>query len=161
MKKFLKNVWNWIVSTFNTVWNKVDEVVGTFLPVATNTVEAIKRVIENPLLNITVEVIKSFTPDVDDKVIDKAVELLKEKIPQLALQLKIVDEIHGIEDKNEQVRRVLLVIGEGIDDEKWEKFLSGLAQEILYALADGKITWGEAGALVEYYYQNYVKPQKL
>jgi hypothetical protein len=157
MKNFFKNVWNWIVQTFYKVWNKVDEVIGSFLPVATNTVEAVKKVIENPLLNVTVEVIKSFTPDVADKVIDKAVELLKEKIPQLALQLKIVDELHGIEDKNEQVRQILFVISQGVDNEKWEKFLSGLAQEILYALSDGKITWGEAGALVEYYYQNYIK----
>lgn len=157
MKALFTKVWTWIKSVINSLYTKVNDVADVFLPLASQTVEAIKAVIENKTFDLTVDVVKSFTPEVIDRVIDKVVGIAKENIPKIALQLQIIQSAQDIEDPNEKVREVLLIISDGINNEKWEKFLSGMAQEILYVLADGKITWGEAGSLVEYYYQNYVK----
>lgn len=155
MKKFLQKIWAFVVGMFS----KLEQEVEKYVPVATNIVEGVKKVVESQTTGAVLEVIKFTIPgDTDDKIIDKAMELAKEYIPKIAKQLGIIEAITDIEDVNEQMIAVVNVLKDANDDTKSD-YWHELAAFILRALADGKITLGEAGAIVEYHYQNYVKPK--
>jgi len=155
MKKFLQKIWAFVVGMFS----KLEQEVEKYVPVATNIVEAVKKVVESQTTGAVLEVIKFTIPgDTDDKIIDKAMELAKEYIPKIAKQLGIIDAITDIEDVNEQMIAVVNVLKEVNDDTKSD-YWHELATFILKQFADGKLTLGEAGAIVEYHYQNYVKPK--
>jgi hypothetical protein len=156
MLKLLKKIWKWI----KKVWNKVDELADLYVPIAAGAVEAVKKAIESKKFSVIIAIIKTFTPKTTDAIIDRVVELLKEYIPKVSLQLQIIEAIADEEDPVKQIELIFQKIGEGVSNEQWQKFCTGLAQEILYVLADGKVTWAEAGMLIEYYYQNYVKESK-
>jgi hypothetical protein len=156
MKKFLKKIWNFIEGLFI----KLSDRVRLLAPVATNIVQGLKKVVESDTTTAILEVIKFSIPgDTDDKIIDKAMELVKEYIPKIAKQLEIIDSVANIEDVNERMIAVVNVLKDANSDDKSD-YWHELAAFILRALADGKITLGEAGAIVEYHYQNYVKPRK-
>jgi hypothetical protein len=151
----LKKVWKWIKGLVR----KADDLVEKALPVATAVVEGVKKAIDSGLFDAVSATVKSLIPGTaDDVLIDKAVSIAKKQVPKLALQLQIVSGIAGIEDENEQMKAIFKALGESSGVE-WQKFCTGLAQEVLIALADDKITWGEAGGLVEYYYRNYINKQ--
>ena len=155
MKKLLLKLWNFIMS----MTNKLDNEVEKLIPVATNIVQAVKKAIENDQILIVLEVIKFTIPgNIDDKIIDKALELTRKYIPKIALQLQIINSITEIEDTNEQMIAVINVLKNASKEEQ-SKYWHELAKQILYALADGKVTWGESASIVEYHYKNYIKKQ--
>jgi len=155
MKKFLQKIWAFVVGMFS----KLEQEVEKYVPVATNIVEAVKKVVESQTTGAVLEVIKFTIPgDTDDKIIDKAMELAKEYIPKIALQLNIIESITDIEDVNEQMIAVVNALKNANDDTKSD-YWHELAAFILKQFADGKLTLGEAGAIVEYHYQNYVRPK--
>lgn len=148
-----QKVWKWIGGLFGKIEKKVEELI----PVATNVVEGIKRVFENDQILTALEWVKFVIPgDTDDKIIDKTLELLKRYIPKIALQLEIINSITDIEDQNEQMIAVLDVLKNASKEEQ-SKYWHELAKQVLYALSDNKITWGEAASLVEYDYRNRIK----
>jgi len=148
-----QKVWNWVKGMFGKIEQKVEDL----LPVATNVVEGVKKAIENQQVLTVLEVIKFTIPgDTDDKIINKTLELAKQYVPKIALQLAIINSITEMEDETEQMIAVVNVVKTASKEEQ-SKYWHELAKQILYALADNKITWGEAGALVEYHYKNYIK----
>jgi len=155
MKNLFKKIWQWIEGIFS----KMEGTVEKFMPVATNIVEGVKKAIENDQILIVLEVIKFTIPgNIDDKIIDKALELTRKYIPKIALQLQIINSITEIEDTNEQMIAVINVLKNASKEEQ-SKYWHELAKQILYALADGKVTWGESASIVEYHYKNYIKKQ--
>jgi 5-bromo-4-chloroindolyl phosphate hydrolysis protein len=153
MKNLLTRIWAFIEGLFSKLEKKVEQ----YVPVATSIVEGLKKVVESGTTGAVLEVIKFTIPgDTDDKIINKAIELAKEYIPKIAKQLGIIDAITDIEDVNDQMIAVVNVL-KGANDETQSDYWHELAAFILKKLADGKITLGEAGAIVEYHYQNYVK----
>jgi|GEM_PF-1396790 len=162
MKKFFRKIWSWI----KKMWKKVNDIADEYVPIAVNVVEAVKKAIESKKFSVIVTIIETFTPKATDEIIDTIIALLKKYIPKISLQLQIIEAITDEEDPVKQIELIFQKIGEGITDEQWQKFCTGLAQEVLYTLAkdsDGgsKITWAEAGTLIEYYYQNYVNQSKI
>lgn len=155
MKKLLQRIWAFIEGLFSKLEKEVEKLV----PVATNIVQGIKKVVESGTTDTILEVIKFTIPgNTDDKIIDKAMEITKEYIPKIAKQLGIINAITEIEDVNEQMIAVVNVLKDANDETKSD-YWHELAAFTLKALADGKITLGEAGAIVEYHYQNYVRPK--
>ncbi len=153
MKKLLQKIWNWI----ETLWVKVETKVEELAPVATNIVEGVKKVVEDKTFLNVLEVVKFTIPgDTDDKIINKALELAQEYIPKIALQLGIISSIAEIDDVNQQMIAVVNALKDANDQQKSD-YWHELAAFVLRKLADGKITLGEAGSIVEYHYQNYVK----
>jgi hypothetical protein len=110
------------------------------------------------------EIIKFAIPgNTDDKIIDKAMELAKKYIPEIAIRLKIISSIAGIEDTNEQMLAVVEAL-KGVNKDTQSDYWHELAAQVLKALANEspggiKITLGEAGVLVEYHYKNYIQKQ--
>ncbi len=155
MKKLLQRIWAFIEGLFSKLEKEVEKLV----PVATNIVQGVKKVVESGTTDTILEVIKFTIPgNTDDKIIDKAMEIAKEYIPKIAKQLGIIDAITEIEDVNEQMIAVVNALKDANDETKSD-YWHEIAAFILRALADGKITLGEAGAIVEYHYQNYVRPK--
>jgi hypothetical protein len=153
MKRILLKLWSFILR----MTNKIDGAVEKIIPVATNVVQAIKLAVENPLFEITTTVVKNIIPgQTDDIIIDRAVVLARLYIPRIALQLNIINSITDIEDPREQLQIIFAKL-QNVKGEKWQKFCSQLAQQIVIDMADGKITWGEAGVYVELYYKTYIK----
>lgn len=151
--KIFKKVWAWIEG----LWNDLDHQIEKLLPVATNVVQAVKTAIENKNFDMVTTVIKNLIPgQTDDVIIDKAVELARKHIPQLAIQLEIYNVIADISDPREQLIAVFEKL-QTASGEKWQKFCTQLAQQVLVDMSDGKITWGEAGVYVELYYKTYIK----
>jgi hypothetical protein len=156
MKKLLQKIWTFIEGLFSKFEQKVEDLA----PVATNIVQGIKKVVESQTTDAVLEVIKFTIPgDTDDKIIDKAMALAKEYIPKIAKQLEIIDAITDIEDVNEQMIAVVNALKDANDKTKSD-YWHELAMYILRALADGKITLGEAGAIVEYHFRNYIQPKQ-
>jgi len=155
MKNLFKRIWVWIEGIFSIVENKVEALV----PVATNIVVCVKKAIEDNRTEYVLEVIKFTIPgDTDDKIIDKAMKLAKKYVPKIALQLQIIKSVTELENVNDQMVAVVDIVKQ-VSPEEQSKYWHELAKQVLYALADHKITWGEAGAIVEYHYKNYIKKQ--
>jgi hypothetical protein len=157
MKKLFQKIWYFITGIFSLIEFKVEEL----MPIATRVVEGLKKAVENNTTEMVLEIIKFSIPgNTDDKIIDKAMELVKEWIPKLALKLEIIDSISEIDTVNEQMIAIVNALKDANDDKKSD-YWHELAAFILKQLADGRITLGEASAIVEYHYQNYIKPKKL
>lgn len=151
--KFFAKLWAWLKS----LWMSLDKKVEKLVPVATNIVQGLKKAVEDEQVLSVLEVIKFYIPgDTDDKIIDTAVKLIRKYAPKIALQLEIINSITGIEDVNEQMLAVVEAL-KYADPDKKSDYWHRLASEILKALADDKLTLGEAGALVEFHYTNYIK----
>ena len=153
MGKLLRRVWKWV----NKLWRSLDNEIEILIPVVTKFVQGFKKAIENDQVGYALEVVKFIIPgDTDDKIIDKAMQIAKEYIPKVALQLGIIDSVLGIVDENEQMIAVIEVL-KGANDDTKSDYWHELAQQILKALSDGKLTLGAAGVLVEYHYKNYIQ----
>ena len=155
MKKLLQRIWTFIEGLFS----KLEKEVEKYVPVATSVVEGLKKVVESGTTDAVLEVVKFTIPgDTDDKIINKAMELAKKYIPKIAVQLNIIESVTEIEDINDQMIAVVNVLKNANADDQSD-YWHELAAFILKTLADGKITLGEAGAIAEYHYQNYIKPK--
>lgn len=153
MKKLFIKVWSW----FSGLWKKTDNVVDKIIPVAVNVVQGVKKAIDTGNLDIVAEVAKKLIPGtVDDVIIDKAVEIAKKNIPRIAIQLDIIKNISEIEGTPEQMKEALFAL-KNVFGEKWEKFCTGMAQEIVVVMSDGDITTSEAWTLTKRYYDDFVK----
>jgi len=153
MGKLLRKIWRFIENLFS----RVEEEVERYVPIAVNIVEGVKRTVESDQFISVTEIVKFAIPgDTDDKIIDKVLEITKKYIPKIALQLRIVESITDIEDVNEQMIAVVEALKE-VNNEEKNDYWHELASFVLRRLADGRISLGEAGAIAEYHYQNYVK----
>ena len=100
------------------------------------------------------DVITALIPgDIDDKINEK----LRGFLPRLLLELQLVDSIANITDPNAQLQAILDKLKLSSDDAK-NAFYHSLASLILQKLSDGKLSWSDAVAIAEYYYQNVTKP---
>lgn len=153
MGKLLRKIWKWV----NKLWRSLDKEIEELIPLATKFVQGFKKAVESHQVGYALEIVKFIIPgDWDDKIIDKVMKLGKEYVPKVALQLGIIDSVLGIVDENEQMIAVVEVL-KGANDDLKSDYWHELAQQILKALSDGKLTLGEAGALVEYHYKNYIQ----
>ena len=153
MKNIIQKVWSFVENIFTKLDNKIEKLI----PVAANIVEGVKKALENEQVISVIEVVKFAIPgDTDDKIIDKAIGLAKEYVPKIALQLGILKSITDIEDVNAQMLAVVAALKDANADEKSD-YWHELAAFILKKLADGKLTLGEAGAIVEYHYKNHIQ----
>lgn len=153
MKKLLEKIW----STIKLVFNKAGEETRKLVPVAINVVQGLKSVMDSPVDDVILSIVKAAIPgDADDILIDKITSVVKEYLPKVLLDLKIVDAIANIEDQNEQLKAILAQFKLSSDETKNIVF-HGLSCLILEKLADGKLSWSDSIAISEYYYQNIAK----
>ena len=153
MKQLLKRIWNAV----KNVYAKIVDETRQMVPVAINVIEAVKEVMDTPVDDILAFVIKKSIPGTaDDVLIDKISSVIKEWLPKILIELKVVQSIANIDDPNKQLQAIFDELKLSSDETK-AIIYHGLATLILEKLSDGKLSWSDAGAIAEYYYQNVVK----
>ena len=148
--KIVKKIWNAVKS----VYEKLTGTTKKFIPVAINVVEGIKKAMDSPVDDVVLTIVKTAIPgDADDKFIDKAKATIEQWLPKILIELKLVESIAGIEDKNEQLKAILSQLKLSSDETKAIVY-HGLASLILEKLSDGKLSWSDSIAISEYYFKN-------
>jgi hypothetical protein len=114
---------------------------------------------DSPVDDIITSILKVAIPgDADDILIDKITAVVKEWIPKILLELKMVEAVANIEDQNEQLAAILGQFKLSSDESK-NIFYHGLCSLILEKLSDGKIDWSDSVVISEYYFKNIAKKE--
>lgn len=151
--KFLRRLWAAIAGLFH----KVDDEIKIWVPISIKIVQGIKKVMDGPVDDVVLSIVKSAIPgDADDKLIDKVHKTVEEWIPKILLQLNLVNSTAQTEDVNEKLKAILAQLKLSSDETK-NIIYHGIASLILEKLSDGKFDWTDATAVAEYYYQHEVK----
>ena len=156
MKKLLKKIWE----TIKSLYNQLIGVTQKYIPIAINIVEGIKKVMDSPVDDIVLEIVKLAIPgDADDKIINKVKSVVETWIPKILLELKITNAIAGMTDVNEQLKAILDELKK-LSPETQAIVWHGMASLLIEKLSDGKISWSDGVALAEYFYQNIFNKDK-
>jgi len=146
-----------ILRAIASIFNGLSGELKKLIPIAISVVQAVKTVMDGPVDDIILSIIKSSIPgDADDKLIDKITATIKEWLPKILLELRLGESIVGIQDPNEQLKAILNQLKLSSDETK-NIVYHGLATLIIEKLADGKISWSDSIVISEYYYKNFVK----
>jgi len=143
-----------ILRRIGTLFQGLKKETKRMVPIAINVVEGIKKVMDGPVDDIVLAVVKNaIHGSADDLLIDKVQAVVKEWLPKILLELKMVEGIAGIEDQNEQLQAILAQFKLSSDESK-NIFYHGFCSLILEKLSDGKIDWSDSILISEYYFKN-------
>ena len=144
IKGFISNIFDLFKQWFDVAESFVKDNIHTAVVVTEN----VKKFLDNPVGDFLVEVI-------DEKIPGHLAEKVKEVLPKLLLSLNIIDHCKDLSQEVtlKCVSEQLAVSSDTIKD----VFYHSLAVTLSESLSDGKISFGDAVALVEWYYRNKVK----
>lgn len=142
MKKLLQTIGNWLAHLFGGLLPKTKNA----LRIAISITEAIKNfdLKHGNLVDIATQIIPS---DIDNKVKDK----IRSILPELLLQLQLVDATLGLKKEDEILAAALKTI-QSLDKNFSNAFLHSIAVLIAQVAADGKLDFSDAVFLVEFIY---------
>lgn len=145
--KILASIAKVVVNLFN----KLDDETKRLVPIAINVVEAIKAFNESKSTDFIAFVVTSAIPgDADDILIKKARAVVREWLPKILLDLKLIQSIADLTNDNEKLIAILnelkLTSTKGI-------IYKGTAAKFLELMADGKFDFNDAVELTSYYYE--------
>ena len=141
--KALKQFGRWLKSVFSKVQKLIDKVI----PKAVDIVQAVKKSIDNGTLSDISDALQFIFPK-GSILIDKAEKFLEEHIPELCVQLEIIEAVNLSDKTEEAIKQALDALKETYGD-KWEQFTSGLAGDLAIWLADGKIDASERKEMIK------------
>lgn len=122
-------------------------------PIAIAIVQAVKSVMDSPVDDIILAIIKKSIPgNADDILIDKITATIKEWLPKILVKLSMAEAIAAIEDPNEQLKAVLDKF-KFADDETRNLFYHNFCFLIMQKLSDGKIDWSTSILAAEVAYK--------
>lgn len=153
MKKLINKIWQAVRSLYDRLAGKTKK----YVPIAIKIVEGVKKVMDTPVDDVILTIVKGAIPGTaDDVMIDKIKATVEKWLPKILLELKLVDSIANIEDPNLQLKAILAQLKLS-SDETQAIVYHGLASLILEKLSDGELSWSDSVAIAEYYYQNIQK----
>lgn len=152
MKKFFKKIFAFIKKLYNSLKDETKQ----YLPIAIGAVEALKKLLDSHVDDVALAIVTTLIPSIPADKVNLVKAKLEAALPKILLEMNLVNSIANIEDPNAQLQAILDALKLSSDDVKAEKYHT-LASKILVVLSDGKVTWGEAVMLTEWYYQTYVK----
>lgn len=115
--------------------------------------EKLKEIIESPTADILTAIIPG---NLDDKIKKK----LREKIPNILIQLKMVEAAADKTDPDEIMEAALKIIQQ-LDGDYKSAFLHNFSILTAQVAADGKLDWSDAVYLLQWYYDNKAKNQPI
>ena len=89
---------------------------------------------------------------------DKVKDLVREKLPSVMIELKLVDATLGLTDPDEIVAAAIKTIKQLSGDYR-SAFLNSLSIIIAQVAADGKLDWNDAAYLLKWYYDHKDVPE--
>jgi len=147
MKKLLQKIAEWIKKLFGNLLPELQKAISVGVTIT----EAIKNFdTANP---IVADILTTIIPgDLDDNIKAK----IREELPKIVVELKLVDATLGLKDPNDIMLAAVKVIQQ-LDGDYSSAFLHSLSILIAQVAADGKLTWQDAIYLAEWFYDNQVK----
>lgn len=147
LKTFLKKIGDFFARIFKSLAKELQEAVAIGVKIT----EAIKTFDDN---NPTVaDVITAIIPgDLDDKIKAR----LREMLPKIVVELRLVDAAKGLTDPDEIMLAAVKVIQQ-LDGDYQSAFLHNFSILAAQVAADGKLSWSDAVYLLEWYYRNRFK----
>lgn len=148
LASILRDIGNWI----SKKWKSLTPIAKKAIGIAVDVTTAIK-LFDTASPQIA-DIITRLIPGDKD---DKAVALIRAKLPLVMLELKLVDETLGLTDPEEIVLAGIKVIQQMQGDYKWGT-LNNLSIILARIAADGKLDWNDAVYLAKYFYDNDPNP---
>ncbi len=147
MNKLIKKIVEFVKRLFGNINPYLQEAVSVGAEVA----EKVKNFdTTNPYIG---DIITALIPGtVDDLVKVK----LREYLPKIAVQLRLVEATQGLTDPDQIMMAAVKVIQQ-MDKDYKSAFLHNFSIMVAKVAADGKLDWSDAVYLLEWYYQNKVK----
>jgi len=144
----LKSFLHGIGQFFANLFSKLEPVLKKAVAVGVTITDAIKNFdTAHPELT---DIITKLTKGTGD---DKAVALVREKLPDIMIELRLVDATLGLTDPDEIVAAGVKVIQQLSGDYK-SAFLNSLSIIIAQVASDGKLDWDDAVYLLKWYYDH-------
>lgn len=146
MLDFFKKLFAKVKELFSDSFDKL----RIFSGVAVKVTAIMKEIVENPLLDITVDLTKTTK---DNQILNK----LKVIVPIVSNKIAVVHGILLVDDKQSDSVAKLLEYLRSISPEARVSFWILISGEVNKALADGKISLAEAVALAQLVYAEKIK----
>ena len=147
--KALKRFWNWLKKVKNFFGKK--GLLTKYIPIAVDITQAIKKAIDSGSLDTVTELAIKLFP-VLGLPAHTIVEFLKKEIPDLCLQLEILEA-----GQQPDVMAALNALKNTYGD-KWSGFMSGISGKLyIFISNDGRLDWKESAEIGSDYYDKVVK----
>jgi hypothetical protein len=144
VKSFLQNIWDLFRQWFHVAEQAIKDNVHTAVIVTEN----IKKFIDNPVGDFLLTVI-------DEKVPGDLTGKVKELLPKVLMSLQIIDRCKDLEE--EEVLKCIAHHMQDAPDNAKDAFYHSLAVTLAKELSDGKVSFSDMVALVEWYFRHQVK----
>lgn len=144
LKTFLQRIWESISHLFGGLL----EIEKKAVHIGVQVVDAIKNFdTNNP---IVADILTSIIPGtLDDDIKNK----LREALPKIVIELRLVDAASGLTDPNEIMLAAVKVIQQLSGDYR-SSFLNELSIIASEVASDGKLTWDDAAYILKWYYDH-------
>lgn len=147
---------------FKKIWNSIKSVFDKFSPEAKKAIHIGVAIVDNMKSFVQSPVADIFTAIIPGNVDDRIKDLLRQYLPKIVIEMKLVDAVLGETDPQvivqEAIATLQQITGDWISDAARKNFYDSLAVLIAQVAADGKLTWDDAKAVVKWYY-DHQKPQ--
>lgn len=147
LKSFLNKIGNFFAGIFKSLAKELQKGIAIGVEVT----EAVKKFdTNNPHV---ADILTAIIPgDLDDKIKMK----LREALPGIVIQLRLVQAAQGLTDPNEIMLAAVKVIQQ-LDNDYQSAFLHNFSIMAAQVAADGELSWSDAVYLLEWYYRNKFK----
>jgi hypothetical protein len=145
ISSWLKKIWKAIQSLFNRIPAELKSAIHIGVAVTEN----IKTFIDSPIADILTTLIPGET---DDRI--KIV--LRKALPTLLMQLKLADNC-AVASTPEQIIICAIKTLQNLTGDLKSAYLHNLSVLIALIASDGKLTWKDGAAIMEWYYQHRFK----
>jgi phage-related minor tail protein len=145
LKSFLHNIWASLSKLFSDLVPKVKAAIHTGVVIT----DAIKKFDDStPWVG---DLITTLIPgDVDDKIKDK----IREALPNIVIELKLVDAAMDKTKPDEILLAAIAALKPIIKSNAGKDFLDSIAVEISIVASDGRLTWDDAKQIVKWYHDH-------
>lgn len=149
LKSILHGIGQWIANIFKGM----EPIAKKAVAIGVQVTNAIKEFdTNNPGV---ADIITKLIPGTAD---DKAAEAIRAKLPEIMVELKLVDATLGLTDPDEIVAAGIKAIQQLSGDYK-SSFLNSLSIILTQVAADGKIDWDDAVYLGKWFYDHENVPE--
>src|ERR1700739_1991023 len=142
---FLSKIWAHIKELFTGL----PQDLKTAIHIGVQVTSVFTVLVQSPVADIITALIPG---DIDDRI----KEYLRAKLPQILIDLRLVDVTLGLTDPHEIAANALKVF-QDLDPQAKPAFLHSLSILIAQIAADGKLSWSDGVYLLQWYYENEYK----
>jgi len=146
----LKTVVNKIWGEIETLFTGFPAEMKTAIHIGVVVTENVKNFVDSPAANILTALIPG---EIDDEIKN----LLRARLPAILTELKLADSCTGLSDPG-QITACAIKVLQGLDGDIKSAFLHSLSVFIAQTASNGKLTWADGVAILQWYYEHEFTP---